>query len=570
MTGGPAGGFLEFFILEAGDYIEQLDGVVLGAGHSPSGPDTEAIQRISRALRGTATMAKIPSFADLAGGVERVGRAIQEGALQWNPALSGALTSAIDDLKLLLRAARNWSANEDQRAATRSAELARYAPKRTPAPGGASATSTQPGGAPSSAFLGTEASNIAAGLELLTTRAAGSETAANVLRRVRALRGVAGVKEIAPLADVLEATEEASRGLESGEEELSNESRQLLEAAAAYLRTLSAALRGSGEVNAPSAARDAFAGALDTWANRDGDRERVVPIASLFYADGSSGLLQTSPNPPTSASERFRLELVSLGEHLRQVVDAARRAGDTTSTVRARRDLKRALSALQSAAESFGEHDVAEFIGGHLDAADHVDFLGLAALEDLASVLTEPGLNGERLTARLRDIAGGRDISSAIGQGFGGALGDVSLSAGALGTARQAPAPMPPISAAEPAPIAHQPTASAAPVISPSPSAAAPRPEPSVRRPTVHEQSSAAALLDQTISALESLAATPMIPPTPLAEEEPVPIGNLLYRGRAALDRAIELRDLLREPAHADDRAALDELFDLLELARAE
>src|SRR5947199_4383185 len=121
---GGAGGFLEFFILEAGDYVEQLDGILLGGSRSPRGPDSEALQRLARALRGTATMAKIPSFADVAGGVERVGRALQEGALQWDPAISGALTSAIDDLKILLRGARSWSPSEDQRAAARTAELA--------------------------------------------------------------------------------------------------------------------------------------------------------------------------------------------------------------------------------------------------------------------------------------------------------------------------------------------------------------------------------------------------------------------------------------------------------------
>jgi len=77
-------------------------------------------------------------------------------------------------------------------------------------------------------------------------------------------------------------------------------------------------------------------------------------------------------------------------------------------------------------------------------------------------------------------------------------------------------------------------------------------------------------MLDETISALEWLAATPMIPPTPLAEDDVVPIGHLLYRGRAALDRAIELRDQLRQSRTPNDPTALDELFDLLELARAE
>ena len=54
----PAG-FLEFFILEASEYVEQLDGLLLGAG--ASGPDNAAFQRTARALRGTATMAKLAS-----------------------------------------------------------------------------------------------------------------------------------------------------------------------------------------------------------------------------------------------------------------------------------------------------------------------------------------------------------------------------------------------------------------------------------------------------------------------------------------------------------------------------
>lgn len=202
MTGAP--GFLEFFILEASEYVEQLDGLLLGGG--PSGPDGEAIQRVARALRGTSTMAKLPSFAELAAAVERVGRALHDGALRWDPSLGGALIAAIDELKSLLHAARAWSPAEDQRAAARTAELARFAPARTPAAGSAAAAPSS-----QSSYFATEAANIAAGLELLTTRAGDPDTAANVLRRVRALRGVAGVKEIAPLADALESTEDAAR-----------------------------------------------------------------------------------------------------------------------------------------------------------------------------------------------------------------------------------------------------------------------------------------------------------------------------------------------------------------------
>jgi len=43
-----------------------------------------------------------------------------------------------------------------------------------------------------------------------------------------------------------------------------------------------------------------------------------------------------------------------------------------------------------------------------------------------------------------------------------------------------------------------------------------------------------------------------------------------LYRGRAALDRAAELRDEMRQSGSAANKAALDELFELIDLARTE
>jgi hypothetical protein len=72
-------------------------------------------------------------------------------------------------------------------------------------------------------------------------------------------------------------------------------------------------------------------------------------------------------------------------------------------------------------------------------------------------------------------------------------------------------------------------------------------------------------MIDSGIAALEMLEADPLA----LSDEVAVPIESLLYRGRAALDRAVEIRDELRA-APADNPTALDELFDLLELARAE
>ena len=487
---GPAG-FLEFFILEASDYVDQLDRLLLDGG--ASGPDAGALQRVSRALRGTATMAKLPSFADVAAALERVGRALQDGVIRWDPALGGALVAAIDDLRILLRGTRTWSADEEHRARSRAAELSRYAPiGATGTPGGRDL-----GPAATSAFLSTEAANIAAGVELLTAHGADATTAANVLRRVRALRGVAGVSEIGPLADVLEAAEDAGRGLESGAP-MTPEIRALLEAAAAHLRTLSAELRIGGDLNAPSSTRDAFEAARDAWNVRMAERDRVVPIEELFYTE-DAGLVEAASAPPTSSSERFRLELVSLGEHLRQVVASARRATEPTSVARSRREITRAMRALEAAAASFGQREIADAIAERARETESMGGANLTVLDQLAAQLSQPGLSVDELRKAL-----------------------------------------------------------------------APPPPPPPPRPTPREPVNAASLIESSLSALEELEPAAFAERIAIPEDTVVPIESLLYRGRAALDRAVEIRDELRTRGQYNDREALDELFDLLDLARAE
>src|SRR5213592_3651861 len=103
MSSSPTAAFLDFFVLEASEYVEQIDGLLSRA--ADAGPDAESLQRIARALRGSATMAKLPSFAELASAVETVGRALRAGTLGWDASLQGAMTAAVDDLKILVRAA---------------------------------------------------------------------------------------------------------------------------------------------------------------------------------------------------------------------------------------------------------------------------------------------------------------------------------------------------------------------------------------------------------------------------------------------------------------------------------
>ena len=76
--------------------------------------------------------------------------------------------------------------------------------------------------------------------------------------------------------------------------------------------------------------------------------------------------------------------------------------------------------------------------------------------------------------------------------------------------------------------------------------------------------------IDAGIAAIERLEVEPLAQPVVIRETEIVPVETLLYRGRGALTRAIELRDELRRQSAARDEPKLDELFDLLDLALTE
>jgi hypothetical protein len=76
--------------------------------------------------------------------------------------------------------------------------------------------------------------------------------------------------------------------------------------------------------------------------------------------------------------------------------------------------------------------------------------------------------------------------------------------------------------------------------------------------------------LDVGIETLGRLQDKPLREATPLPDEAIVPIQELLYRGRAAVERAHSLRDALRNRSGSPPQEIIDELYDLLDLALAE
>lgn len=582
----PAG-LIDFFILEASDYVEQIDAVLARA--AGAAPDAEALQRSARALRGSATMAKLSPFAELAAAVERVARAMRGGALPWEPALAGAVTAAIDDLKLLLHAARNWSGAEEQRARARTAELTRYAPERT--------TPATPAASSAFGFLAGETSNIAAGIELVVARPDDREGAANVLRRIRAIRGLAGIREVPLLGDAMEAAESAAKSLELGQGPLGAEALALLRASAAVLRASANALR-DGHPSDVASERARFHEALDRWQDADAARDRIVPIRELYFKDAGPHLVELAPSPPTYPHQRFRLEMVSQVEHLRGLVADARIAPDDAARERMRRELRRTLRTLSDLATSFGEGEIAEFVDEHLEAARTLDARGLDALDQMAAVLSRPDLEGDALTEQIEQVKAERASSMAGAPASpqrsadpGQVAAPTPSTAPTPVVAPSAPRPAPPQPAAPSAPApaaAHQPAGRPAPTGSgftppygvaatPTPTRSAPplatprglTPPHGARVATPAAGEALTSALDSGIAGLDALSLRPLTPSAPLPEQPPVPIGQLLYRGRAALERAIEIRDHIRASGSPPSSEALGELFDLLDLAQA-
>ena len=493
-------GLLDFFTLEASEYVEHLDGLVSKAVGGQ--PDLEGFIRNARALRGSATMAKVGGIADVATALERVFRALQSGAITWNDAVRGAAIAAIDDVKILIRGVRTWSDRETTRAAARVSELTSFAPVSTTASAAPNA----------SAFLATEAAGIARQLSEFADNPVGPAAFAEVLQRVRGLRGIAVLKDLPPLPEIVDALDHAAKAFEMGGA-VTPALRALFSAAAGVLADGSIALMRGDRPATTSPALLAFAAAAASLGGGSATVDDVVPISSLFPDDGQPGLVSAAPNPPTTVAERFRMDVVSHAEHLRRLVADATRAVDTATRERLGRELGAASHALSRLAASFGERPLATFFAEQREQAALLGRLALEALDKACDVLVAP------TGATTGDVVR--------------ALGTSTVAMDVVDIASLAPANQPSLVSGAPATSGDD----------------------------LH------ALLERGIAGLSGLDDAPLAEPLAFVDDVTVPIEDLVYRGRDALERAIELRDVMRNAGGTPDPSMLAELFDLLELA---
>jgi chemotaxis protein histidine kinase CheA len=122
------GKLLDFFALEASEYLTRLESLVTQQSMQPA--DATRFVAAARGLRGSATMAKASGVSKLATSVERIAAGVVRGAISWEPELQRSVVGAVDDLKVLVRTVRQWSAEQDARVEENLRRLARYAPER--------------------------------------------------------------------------------------------------------------------------------------------------------------------------------------------------------------------------------------------------------------------------------------------------------------------------------------------------------------------------------------------------------------------------------------------------------
>ncbi len=514
-------GLLDFFVLEGSECVEQLDGLLARA--ASGAPEFDALARNARALRGSATMAKVQGITDVANALERIVKGLRDGSIQWTPALRGAVIATVDDLKILIRGVRAWGDAETTRAAARTAELNAIAPAPVRA-----AAPTPVAASGSAGFLAVQTSDVAAGLQRFADAPGTPAAFAATLAQIRALRGVAALLDLPPLAEVVAAVDDAAKGLELGSTTATDALRDLFRTAAVVLREGSDAIQAGGRPDSGTNAVFAFTVAAQGFVEGTGDDDQVVPIHTLFPDGAGENIVHAEPNPPTTPAQRFKLEVVSQAEHLRRLVGDARRAADAPSRQRLGHELRGAVRALARSAGSFGENIVATSLNSLIEGAAKLDPLALTGLDEAAALLASRA--DEPLAPKIAEIV------------------------------RRA-TPMrssTPISAT---PVVRPPTPIATPAVAASYS---PPLEAAPSGAALHD------LLGAGISGLSNLGSTPLAEPVELEDDGVVPIQDLLYRGKSALRRAAQLGQTYRTSGATPNADELAELYDLLELAEAE
>lgn len=193
---------IEFFALEAAEYLDKLEGAV-----QAEPPDPDLIRRLARALRGAARMADQEAVGDAAGAFQAVAQGLLDGIRSWDSALAAELVRGVDELRTAVRGLSSGDLRADE-----VNQRARAVAERL---GGVSGPTLQRAAGEDVGlyrFIASELRGVATELSnavtVLERDPHEREPLKTILRKIRPLRGIQAVGELQPVGAALTAVED--------------------------------------------------------------------------------------------------------------------------------------------------------------------------------------------------------------------------------------------------------------------------------------------------------------------------------------------------------------------------
>src|SRR5258705_11013353 len=318
-------GMADFCALEAGKYLDRLDALL----QPTAPPAAEELVRLARALRGSAVMASQQGMARAAMGFEAFARGVREGRRPWDAATKQIAIRSVDDLKIFVRKAPNWTEADTVKAEALASQLEQFGGRPSAHVRAAEAIGLDAG---ARAFVAREGAAIASALDRAGRALRANPTAHDplqqVLKTLQPLRGLAALNDLPPLPDLLEGIEQAigaiSRTTGAPPAGGGDTIAELFQMAATSIAHAAREVAERGRPDPESAEFRKFAGLLVQFLESEPD---IVPIESVATIVRRGTPPASDPDRPASLG---RLELVSHGEHLRQAADSLERAPSAT------------------------------------------------------------------------------------------------------------------------------------------------------------------------------------------------------------------------------------------------
>jgi hypothetical protein len=365
-----------------------------------------------------------------------------------------------------------------------------------------------------------------------------------VLRATQPLRGIASLSDLPPLPDLLDGIERAVQEMMRRKRPMPNPG-DVFDAAAKAISRVSQEIATAGRADPDAAEAGEFAGLLGRLLEMDPD---IVPIETLYHSDGGPHIVAEGTLPAPSELPG-QLEMVSLGEHLKQAAQDLKGAESNTQRQLRAHGLAPTLRALEGAGPAAVSlvHTLRTAIAGGAQVSN-TDALAKALME-VGTILSTWGQQDPvAIEQRLEPVCATIKI-----------LGE------------QSPAP-----AVQPAPPT---VAEAVPQPPAEPVVATPPAPAETVVPEAREQPAGGDWLAASLDAYQAMTAAGSDAtalagvfgePYAAPAAEIAPITDFCYSGAAALRQAMALREKLRSGIPEDRQDLVQEIFDLVELGLQE